>query len=82
MSDSSCEVLFPNPTDRQPAAPLLGALGDNGGPTLTRLPSASSPAVDQIPIGTLGLCDGALAVDQRGVPRPQGSACDIGAVER
>jgi hypothetical protein len=36
----------------------------------------SSPALDAIP---LELC--ALEVDQRGVSRPQGGGCDIGAVE-
>lgn len=39
------------------------------------LPAASSPAVDAMP------CADAPAADQRGVERPQGAACDIGAVE-
>lgn len=57
--------------------PMLGALESNGGPTRTRAPQTGSPLVDTIPSGDPG-CTG---VDQRGVVRPQGPACDIGAVE-
>jgi predicted outer membrane repeat protein len=55
--------------------PQLGALGDNGGPTATMLPAATSPLIDAVTD-----C-GSITVDQRGVTRPQGDACDIGAVE-
>lgn len=55
--------------------PLLGPLADNGGPTRTHLPGAGSPALD-----TAAAAD-CLAADQRGIPRPQGPGCDIGAVE-
>jgi Concanavalin A-like lectin/glucanases superfamily len=62
----------------------LGALGSNGGPTQTFLPNAGSPAIDKIPNPStaadgFSLCPG---TDQRGVARPQGTACDIGSVER
>jgi hypothetical protein len=62
--------------------PLLGALGDNGGPTPTRLPLTGSPLLDRIPAASCQ-ADGAAGVttDQRGVTRPQSSGCDIGAVE-
>lgn len=56
--------------------PQLGALADHGGPAWTLLPAATSPVIDRI--------DPAQCPerhDQRGVARPQGSACDIGAVE-
>ncbi|XAH25348.1 choice-of-anchor U domain-containing protein [Xylophilus sp. GW821-FHT01B05] len=56
------------------ADPLLGSLQNNGGPTPTMLPAANSPVID-----AGGACTGS---DQRGVARPQGSACDLGAVER
>jgi predicted outer membrane repeat protein len=56
--------------------PGLGPLDDNGGPTLTRLPQPGSPLIDKIPVGS---CH--VSTDQRGVTRPQGPACDIGAVE-
>jgi len=48
---------------------------DNGGPTKTMALSASSPALDA---GDDATCE---ATDQRGVSRPQGSHCDIGAFE-
>lgn len=54
----------------------LGPLQDNGGPTRTMLPGAGSAAIDAIPAFACG-----ATVDQRGVPRPQGGRCDIGAVE-
>jgi hypothetical protein len=54
----------------------LGALDWNGGPTLTRAPLPLSPLKNRVPES---LC--ARGADQRGVMRPQGSACDIGAVE-
>jgi pectin methylesterase-like acyl-CoA thioesterase len=54
--------------------PLLGPLQNNGGPTSTRALLQDSPALDA--------GNNCALVDQRGVPRPQGSACDIGAYER
>jgi hypothetical protein len=61
--------------------PLLGVLKDNGGPTWTEMPSPSSLAVNQgNPAGCAGI-SGTLTVDQRGVKRPIGAACDLGAVE-
>jgi hypothetical protein len=62
--------------------PELSALTDNGGPTDTQAPAPGSPALDRIPPGTEAdgtlLCPG---TDQRGVSRPQGTDCDVGAVE-
>src|SRR5262249_58425941 len=49
----------------------LGDLADNGGPTLTMLPHAGSPAIG---IGTMR-----PPTDQRGHPRPQ--PCTAGPVE-
>lgn len=58
------------------ANPGLGLLQDNGGPTWTMLPQPGSAVIDA------GTCSGGVPVmDQRGVPRPQGASCDIGAVE-
>ena len=82
-SGSTCG--FTGTTDVIGANPHLGSLADNGGPTQTLLPAATSPAVGVIPLGTtlngLAVCPG---IDQRGVARPQpagGSACTVGAVE-
>ena len=62
--------------------PLLGSLQDNGGPTETHALLPGSPAIDggnPAPPGSGGnACE---ATDQRGISRPQGTACDIGAFE-
>lgn len=56
--------------------PMLGPLQNNGGPTLTYSLLPNSPAIDHNPT-----CISALNRDQRGVTRPQGSGCDVGAIE-
>lgn len=53
------------------ADPLLGALADNGGPTLTAAPQPGSPA---LAAGT-----DCPPTDQRGMPR--GEPCTLGALE-
>jgi parallel beta-helix repeat protein len=53
----------------------LGTLSNNGGPTQTIAPTIQSPVVDA---GNDSTC---ASTDQRGVARPQGAHCDIGAVE-
>ena len=58
--------------------PGLDALAWNGGSTQTMALPAGSPAVDAIPPATPG-CPG--STDQRGIARPQGTGCDIGAYE-
>jgi hypothetical protein len=55
--------------------PKLGLLGNYGGPTQTVPLLAGSPAIDAAGAG------GCPATDQRGVSRPNGLACDIGAFE-
>ncbi|NNF62391.1 MAG: hypothetical protein HKN06_13825 [Gammaproteobacteria bacterium] len=63
------------------AAPVLGPLQDNGGPTTTHALLAGSPAIDS---GSDGVCP---AADQRGELRPFDgdgdltATCDIGAFE-
>ncbi|MGH2891287.1 MAG: choice-of-anchor Q domain-containing protein, partial [Solirubrobacteraceae bacterium] len=59
------------------ADPMLGLLQDNGGPTETMALLPGSPALDAVP-ATGTVCK---TSDQRGVSRPQGAACDIGAYE-
>jgi hypothetical protein len=58
------------------ADPRLGALGDYGGATQTMPLLPGSSAIDA---GDDGVCP---ATDQRGVTRPQGAHCDIGAFEK
>jgi predicted outer membrane repeat protein len=55
--------------------PVLGPLQDNGGFTQTMALGPGSPALDA---GDNAYCP---STDQRGVTRPQGSGCDIGAYE-
>jgi hypothetical protein len=57
---------------------ILGPLKNNGGPTKTHALVAGSPAIDAVP-GADPECGG---TDQRGMARPQGFGCDIGAFER
>jgi hypothetical protein len=60
----------------------LGPLADNGGPTLTHALLSGSVAIDRIPRGECVDANAEpLTTDQRGVTRPQGTACDVGAVE-
>jgi chitodextrinase len=58
--------------------PRLDALASNGGSTQTMGLPAGTPAIDAIPSATPG-CTG--STDQRGIARPQGNGCDIGAYE-
>ncbi len=63
-------------TDTFVADAQLGSLRDNGGQTDTLMPAAGGPLVDH---GNPASC---TTFDQRGVSRPQGATCDVGAVER
>jgi hypothetical protein len=77
----TCEIGGDTDLDQVGVDPLLGPLGDNGGPTESHLPLVGSPAIDGgNPAGCLGPDGAALATDQRGRPRPVG-VCDVGAVE-
>ncbi|HEY9122391.1 MAG TPA: choice-of-anchor Q domain-containing protein [Brevefilum sp.] len=70
--NSSCGVDGGNNIE---ADPLLGPLVDNGGFTLTHALLEGSPAIDA---GDPNTCP---ETDQRGVARPQGDYCDMGADE-
>jgi hypothetical protein len=74
-SNTSCNTWVGG-ANQNGVDPQLSPLGYHGGPTLTHMLAATSPAVDA----------GANCppIDQRGVSRlvGQGPACDIGAVER
>lgn len=60
----------------------LGALASNGGPTQTIALLAGSAAIDAgDPAGCTNTLGERLTTDQRGVSRPQGARCDIGAYE-
>ena len=72
--DDSCALTGPGDIENSTSI-LLGPLADNGGPTQTMLPLPGSAAIDAAD------CTLSSPQDQRGVPRPQGLGCDIGAVE-
>ena len=73
--DSANTCGFGAAGDLSNTDPLLGPLQDNGGPTWTHALLAGSPAIGA---GDNVTC---AATDQRGVSRPQGTLCDIGAYE-
>jgi hypothetical protein len=60
--------------------PHLAALADNSGPTQTMALQLGSPAIDA---ASNSVCAAVpvSGIDQRGIVRPQGPACDIGAFE-
>ena len=73
-SDATCGLT--NTGDQPSTAPLLYALADNGGETLTHSLMPFSPAIDSA-VGS-----SCPIQDQRGISRPQGSDCDTGAFEQ
>jgi len=74
--DSGNSCGFMEPSDLVNTDPLLGPLQDNGGPTFTHALLPGSPAIDHIlPVNCI------VTTDQRGVSRPSGVGCDIGAYE-
>jgi len=66
---------FTAPGDFVDPSPMLGTLGSHGGPTQTVPLEKGSAAIN-----TAG--NKCPRTDQRGVRRPQGPHCDIGAFER
>lgn len=76
-SDDSCSFAAPGSINSGVAK--LGSLGSHGGPTKTEVPAKGSDAIDAISSSNAACTS--PNDDQRGVSRPQGPACDIGAVE-
>jgi predicted outer membrane repeat protein len=74
VSDSDCGLTAAG--DRTNVTTTnLSALANHGGPTDTYLPEPGSSLIGA------GSASGCPLLDQRGLPRPVGSACDIGALE-
>jgi len=79
---TACAGMTPASSDLVGHEPLFGASGDHGGrvPSLPLTPE--SPAVDSgDPAGCVDATSVPLSTDQRGLPRPSGARCDIGAFE-
>lgn len=78
--DSGTDCGFTSSGDMQNTDPILDTLADNGGPTWTMALLPGSPATDAT--SDPACADPTVSgVDQRGVSRPIGNACDIGAYE-
>lgn len=73
--EGSTDCDFDAPSDLRNTNPSLLPLANNGGQTDTHALPPTSPAVDA------GVGAGCPGTDQRGVFRPLGAACDIGAYE-
>ncbi len=77
--ETGTDCGFTSPGDLQSTDPQFTSATpqNNGGNTDTLALSPTSPAINAIP-STAASCGG---TDQRDVPRPQGTGCDIGAFE-
>ena len=78
---SGCLIAGNTSGDLVGMDPALGLLEDNGGPTPTHALLAGSAALDTGNPAAPGGPAGCESTDQRGVSRPQGFRCDIGAFE-
>jgi predicted outer membrane repeat protein len=72
----ACDITGITDSNITGVDPMLGLLGDNGGPTQTHALLPGSAAINAGPED----CP-PPATDQRGVSRPRGGICDIGAYE-
>jgi Zn-dependent metalloprotease len=75
QSTSGCTITGDATGNITGQNPNLGPLQDNGGQTTTHALQSRSPAIDA---GNDATCE---STDQRGITRPQGAHCDIGAFE-
>jgi hypothetical protein len=83
--DATCFFSYTGDMNNTPAGLNPNGLQNNGGPTETIALLPTSPAVDAIPVTPTNECTDTsgkpVTTDQRGVSRPQGKGCDIGAYE-
>lgn len=84
--DDTCTSSFTATGDENNVIPGAGldpkGLQNNGGPTQTIALQPGSPTVDHIPVADCTDASGnPVKTDQRGIKRPQGPACDVGAFE-
>jgi hypothetical protein len=74
LSDASCDAGATDIVSTDD--PLLGPLAQNGGSAPTRLPAPASPIGGTVPADAC-----TIGIDQNGVARPTGPACEPGSVE-
>lgn len=80
--DSGCTISGSTDHNIIGENPQLGVLQNNGGEYNTMALAPTSPAIDAANPETPGSGGtSCAATDERGVSRPQGSACDMGAFE-
>ncbi|HEX8698290.1 MAG TPA: right-handed parallel beta-helix repeat-containing protein [Myxococcaceae bacterium] len=83
QSTTGCTLVGTTTGNLTGVNPLLGALANNGGLTRTHSIGSGSPAREAGNPAAPGSSDAACrTTDQRGVSRPQGTRCDMGAFER
>jgi hypothetical protein len=80
-TDASCSLAGTGDVSSAPAGLDPAGLQDYGGPTRTIGLLPTSAAVDRIPTPCTDIDGNPLTTDQRGVTRPQGNQCDVGAFE-
>lgn len=80
LTERMVDCDFAARTDVRTTTTQLGSLSDGVGLTETLALLTGSVAIDQIPRGVNG-CGTEVTTDQRGLARPQGAKCDIGAFE-
>ncbi len=79
---TGCPTIGSDFTSGTPANEVNAALLNNGGNTDTHSLPAGSQAIDAGDPNNCDRIDGTdVTIDQRGVARPQGAQCDIGAFE-
>ncbi len=82
VEDRNQCFVAPATGDKIDTDPLLGTLAVSPTASSTLAVAPSSPAINAIPTaGCVNQVGVAVTRDQRGVPRPQGAACDAGALE-
>jgi hypothetical protein len=75
MMEPDCTISATTGDDFYVRGAILGPLKDNGGPTRSHSLASDSPALESADNSTC------LTMDQRGVKRPLGQRCDVGAFE-
>src|SRR6266404_5401477 len=80
-TDSSCNLNATGDLSNTPAGLDPSGLQTNGGSTQTIALLSTSAALDKISTPCTDAGGNSVSADQRGVTRPQGTNCDIGAFE-
>lgn len=80
-TDNTCNMTATGDSPNTAAGLDPSGLQNNGGSTQTVALLSTSAAVDKIPAPCTDTGGNSASTDQRGVTRPQGTNCDIGAFE-